>query len=59
MIAVQEGSDRWQIARDKDTRVTGDLKVGAKVTIETNMTASLRWKSRKKRKRNNLQAWLG
>ncbi len=40
MIAVQKGSDRWEIARDKDTKVTGDLKVGAKVTIEYTMTAT-------------------
>ena len=31
--------DRWEIVRDKDTKVTGDLKVGAKVTIEYTMTA--------------------
>lgn len=40
MIAVQKGKDRWEIARDKDTKVTGDLKVGAKVTIEYRMTAT-------------------
>jgi hypothetical protein len=40
MIAVQKGKDRWEIARDKDTKVTGDLKVGAKVTIEYVMTAA-------------------
>jgi len=40
MIAVQKGKDRWELARDKDTKVTGDLKVGAKVTIEYGMTAA-------------------
>ena len=40
MIAVQKGKDRWEIARDAGTRITGDLKVGAKVTIEYRMTAS-------------------
>ena len=40
MIAVQKGKDRWEIARDKSTKVTGDLKVGAKVTIEYRMTAT-------------------
>lgn len=40
MIAVQKGSDRWEIARSKDTKVTGDLKVGTKVTIEYRMTAT-------------------
>ncbi len=40
MIAVQKGNDRWEIARDASTKVTGDLKVGAKVTIEYRMTAT-------------------
>jgi hypothetical protein len=40
MIAVQKGKDRWEIARDASTKVTGDLKVGAKVTIEYRMTAT-------------------
>ena len=40
MIVVQKGQDRWEIARDGSTKVTGDLKVGAKVTIEYRMTAT-------------------
>lgn len=40
MIAVQKGSDRWEIARDPSTQVKGDLKVGAKVTVEYRMTAT-------------------
>jgi hypothetical protein len=40
MIVVQKGKDRWEIARDASTKVTGDLKVGAKVTIEYRMTAT-------------------
>jgi hypothetical protein len=39
MIVVQKGNDKWEIARDKDTKVTGDLKVGTKVTIQYTMTA--------------------
>ena len=39
-IVVQKGKDKWEIARDATTKVTGDLKVGAKVTIEYRMTAS-------------------
>jgi hypothetical protein len=39
-IVVQKGQDRWEIARDASTKVTGDLKVGAKVTIEYRMTAT-------------------
>ncbi len=33
MIAVQKGKDRWEINRDANTKVTGDLKVGEKVTV--------------------------
>ena len=39
-IAVQKGKDRWEIDRDAATKVDGDLKVGAKVTIEYRMTAT-------------------
>jgi hypothetical protein len=39
-ITVQKGKEKWQIARTKDTKVTGDLKVGAKVTIMYTMTAT-------------------
>jgi cytochrome c1 len=38
-IVVQKGKEKWEIARTPDTKVTGDLKVGAKVTIEYTMTA--------------------
>lgn len=40
MIVVQKGEDKWQIVREKSTKVTGDLKVGAKVTIEYRMVAT-------------------
>ena len=39
-IVVQKGKEKWEIARTKDTKVTGDLKVGAKVTITYTMTAA-------------------
>ena len=39
VIVVQKGNDKWEIARDKDTKVTGTLKVGSKVTIQYTMTA--------------------
>jgi hypothetical protein len=32
-ITVQKGNDKWEIARDGKTKITGDIKVGAKVTI--------------------------
>lgn len=38
-ITVQKGKEKWEIARTKDTKVNGDLKVGAKVTIEYTMAA--------------------
>ena len=39
-IVVQKGKDKWEIARDASTQVKGDLKVGAKVTIEYTMAAT-------------------
>ncbi|MBI3805297.1 MAG: hypothetical protein HY282_16220 [Nitrospirae bacterium] len=40
MITVEKGKEKWEIARDKDTKVKGDLKVGSKVTVEYRMTAT-------------------
>lgn len=40
VIVVQKGKEKWEIARAADTKVKGDLKVGAKVTIEYKMTAT-------------------
>lgn len=40
VIVVQKGKEKWEIARDKSTKVTGDLKVGAKVTIQYQMKAT-------------------
>ena len=40
LIVVQKGKDRWEIGRGPDTRVTGELKVGSKVTIAYRMTAA-------------------
>ncbi len=38
-IVVKKGTDRWELARTAATKVTGDLKVGSKVTIQYSMTA--------------------
>jgi hypothetical protein len=38
-ITVQKGKDPWTVSRDAGTQVTGDLKVGAKVTIKYHMVA--------------------
>jgi len=40
MIVVQKGKDKWELGRDSATKVTGDVKVGSKVTIEYRMTAA-------------------
>ena len=39
-VTVQKGDDKWEIARDGKTKITGDIKVGAKVTIEYTMSAT-------------------
>src|SRR6267142_3301890 len=39
MIVVTKGKERFEIDRDASTKVTGDLKVGEKVTIMYTMTA--------------------
>ena len=44
IITIEKGTgsdkETWEIDRDADTKVEGDLKVGAKVTIQYTMTAS-------------------
>ena len=40
VITVQKGSDKWEIGRNKDTKINGDLKKGSKVTIQYKMTAT-------------------
>jgi len=39
MIVVMKGKEKFEVARDSSTKVTGDLKVGEKVTIMYTMTA--------------------
>ena len=39
-IVVQKGKEKWEVARDASTKVEGELKVGAKVTIEYTMAAT-------------------
>jgi hypothetical protein len=38
-ITVQKGKEKWQLARDKETKGAADVKVGDKVTIEYTMSA--------------------
>jgi hypothetical protein len=40
VVVVQKGKEKWEVARDKDSKVTGDLKVGSKVTVTYTMKAA-------------------
>lgn len=39
-IVVQKGKEKWELAREAATKMTGDVKVGDKVTVEYRMTAT-------------------
>ncbi len=39
-ITIEKDKEKWQIARDKDTKVTGELKPGTKATIQYRMSAA-------------------
>ena len=50
MVVVQKGKEKWEIIRDKDSKITGDLKVGSKVTVMYTMkAASIEVKTDKKK----------
>lgn len=40
VITVQKGDEKWEVARTPETKVTGELKVGSKVTVYYTMTAT-------------------
>jgi hypothetical protein len=40
VIIVKKGNENWEIARDKNTKTTGDVKKGDKVMIKYKMTAT-------------------
>jgi hypothetical protein len=41
VIVVQKGDEKWEIGRDKGTKIKGgDLKKGSRVTVHYKMTAS-------------------
>jgi hypothetical protein len=40
VITVEKGKEKWEIGRNKDTKINGDLKKGSRVTIQYKMTAS-------------------
>ncbi len=39
-LVVQKGNEKWEFGHDKDTKVTGSLKTGAKVTVKYVMKAT-------------------
>ncbi|HSK29933.1 MAG TPA: hypothetical protein VLA17_08220, partial [Candidatus Limnocylindria bacterium] len=39
-IIVKKGNENWEIARDKNTKTTGDIKKGDRVMIKYKMTAT-------------------
>lgn len=39
-ITVKKGTENWEIARDKDTKTTGEIKKGDRVTIKYKMIAT-------------------
>jgi hypothetical protein len=39
-IVIQKGAERWEIDLDPQSKVSGELKVGAKVTITYAMSAT-------------------
>jgi len=50
MIVLQKGKEKWEIAKDKDTKTMGDVKVGDKVTVKYTMKAvSIESKAEKKK----------
>jgi len=38
-LVVQKGNEKWEFLQDKDTKVTGNLKVGSKVEVKYVMKA--------------------
>ena len=39
-FVVQKGDEKWEIGRDKNTRIKGELKKGSRVTVQYRMHAS-------------------
>lgn len=39
-IVIQKDTEKWEIARTPETKITGEVKVGSKVTIHYTMTAA-------------------
>jgi cytochrome c1 len=39
-ITVAKGKEKWELARDAQTQIKGDLQKGSKVTVEYTMSAA-------------------
>ncbi len=39
-LIVQKGDEKWEFAYDKETKISGELKAGAKVTVKYLMKAT-------------------
>ncbi len=39
-ITVEKGKEKWEVAKDSNTKMTGEVKKGDKVTIHYTMTAT-------------------
>jgi hypothetical protein len=40
VVTVQKDTDKWELEKNADTKITGTLAVGAKVKIEYKMVAT-------------------
>src|SRR5689334_566218 len=40
IVVEKKNKERWELGRDANTKITGDIKVGSKVKIDYTMTAS-------------------
>lgn len=39
-IVIQKDKEKWEIARNTATKITGEIKVGSKITVQYTMTAA-------------------
>ncbi len=39
-VVIQKDTEKWEIARMADTKVSDELKVGSKITVQYTMTAT-------------------
>jgi hypothetical protein len=39
-IVIQKDKEKWEIGRTAGTKITGEIKIGSKVTVQYTMTAT-------------------